>query len=735
MSDPANSIRTSRKQLILSAIAEDVTLPPVTRMYVVGLFFTACAVLLLPLLYLVLTALFVGSLYSFFHNVDFILAGWTPMWKWIAIGCVGFFGSSCVLGLVKPLFAKSSSIKKPRELSRDAEPFLFEYIDRLCDAIGACRPSAIYVTGDLNAGAEFRQRWLNPFVRNETLLHLGLPLVAGMTLREFTGIVAHELGHFSQRTAMWLENFVLRTNLWLFRAAYERDAVDDWLIRESASGWLWAIPCYFATGIVWVTRRVILAFAFVGTIVSSLMSREMEFNADRCQVRTVGSKAHASTFWKMRQLHVAQQISLNDIKAFWDEGRLPDNIVSLVIANLEFLTPKIKKRLRQMMTDEKTGIFDTHPSDCDRVRAGELDGSTGIFRRDTLPNDLPAAVLFSRFEQVSKAITFQFYENVFNRPIKAHVLHPVDKLLERQNAQIEAAKALRRYFQTDIPLMRPLPIAPHADDPAESPLEVARHLKACRDRMLKELPEYRRLVPRYRSAEETLFELIAAQTLQQAGLSFQASDFRLVDTSPKAISSKHKRARDGVANLAGKLLPFETEAGSRLSLSLHLLRVPGVVKRITDGDNLKYEIDDLLPQAQYVSRLMGELPTLRIIYLRLLALWERLSRTNPNREVLDTIVSQMTTLRMRLISIQSEMGDRLYPFDHARAETTLRAYALPEIPGELDLGGLVQATDHMQSRLVTIQTRLFARLAHAAEKIEVAIGMPPLPEPEVETID
>jgi hypothetical protein len=38
----------------------------------------------------------------------------------------------------------------------------------------------------------------------------------------------------------------------------------------------------------------------------------------------------------------------------------------------------------------------------------------------------------------------------------------------------------------------------------------------------------------------------------------------------------------------------------------------------------------------------------------------------------------------------------------------------------------------MHSRLIVIQLRLFARLARAAEKVEAAIGMPPLPEPTID---
>jgi hypothetical protein len=89
------------------------------------------------------------------------------------------------------------------------------------------------------------------------------------------------------------------------------------------------------------------------------------------------------------------------------------------------------------------------------------------------------------------------------------------------------------------------------------------------------------------------------------------------------------------------------------------------------------------------------------------------------------IFSQMGNLRTRLKSIQKEMGNHLYPFDHAHAEATLQSFALPQIPGEQDLPGLIQTAEQMQSRLILTQSRLFARLAQAAEHAETAVGMQP----------
>jgi hypothetical protein len=161
---------------------------------------------------------------------------------------------------------------------------------------------------------------------------------------------------------------------------------------------------------------------------------------------------------------------------------------------------------------------------------------------------------------------------------------------------------------------------------------------------------------------------------------------------------------------------------------MQLIQVPAIYEKIPDGDDLRYDIRELLPEAQFVSRLIGELPTLRIIFYRLLALSERSGRENKNSISQEKVAEQAATLRSRLASIQAEMGDHLYPFEHAQADTTLQMYALPQIPAEHDITSLVEVTEHLQSRLVTIQLRLFARLAQIAEKVELLIGLPPFPE-------
>ena len=236
MSGPMKS-PVDRPAEILNAISGKVDLPIVSWKYVTGLMITAAAITLVPLLYLAVMVLLVIAEYAFFLNLTSLLGGYSLAIRLMAIFAVVILGASVLLGLIKPFFATAAADRRPRTLRREAEPFLYEFVDQLCDALGARRPTNIYVTCDLNAAAESRDGWFSCFRRGKVSLYLGLPLVAGLSLRQFTGVLAHEPGHFNQRAGMSLENIVRRTNMWFLRAAFERDAVDDWLDAPMRCWW------------------------------------------------------------------------------------------------------------------------------------------------------------------------------------------------------------------------------------------------------------------------------------------------------------------------------------------------------------------------------------------------------------------------------------------------------------------------------------------------------------------
>lgn len=84
--------------------------------------------------------------------------------------------------MFKPLFSKPERSRKPRTLSREKEPLLFAFVDRLCDAVHAPRPKQIDVDLQVNASASFRNGIWSMFGSDLTLT-LGLPLVAGLNMK------------------------------------------------------------------------------------------------------------------------------------------------------------------------------------------------------------------------------------------------------------------------------------------------------------------------------------------------------------------------------------------------------------------------------------------------------------------------------------------------------------------------------------------------------------------------
>ena len=190
----------------------------------------------------------------------------------------------------------------------------------------------------LNAFAGFR-RGLPDLLRRRLTLSIGLPLVAGLSVRQFGGVLAHEFGHFSQGAAMSL-TFLSERERRFARVVYERDAWDDRL-RSGAQGndFRFGIILHLARAMVWVTRRILWLLMNVGHAVSCFMMRQWNW------MRT-------------------------DLKAKWREAKLRRDDAGLSIAQ------------RSLATDHRApnrGLRD--PSIGQRSATAERDGGKASCRK------------------------------------------------------------------------------------------------------------------------------------------------------------------------------------------------------------------------------------------------------------------------------------------------------------------------------------------------------------------
>ena len=125
-------------------------------------------------------------------------------------GLLFLTGASVFLALVKPIFLAREGSSREVRLHHKQEPLLFEFVHRICTAVGAPLPEQIVVDAQANAGASFVS---GPF-DNKMKLLIGLPLVLSLDTRQVAGIVAHEFGHFTQTSGLRLTYLVRAIDQW-----------------------------------------------------------------------------------------------------------------------------------------------------------------------------------------------------------------------------------------------------------------------------------------------------------------------------------------------------------------------------------------------------------------------------------------------------------------------------------------------------------------------------------------
>ncbi|HEY4261181.1 MAG TPA: M48 family metallopeptidase, partial [Schlesneria sp.] len=416
----------------------------VTLGYRLAICVVAALMVLLPIVYLALIGLVCyGAYWHLVNNTGMLQVkvrgkgAIGVLFAYLAPAIVGFV---LVAFMLKPLFARRrDSGNKPKTVDRRDEPLLFEFIDRLCDAVGSPRPKSILLDDNVNAAAALTSGAWNPF-RHDLMLVIGLPLVAGMTLKQFAGILAHEFGHFSQGAGMRLGGIINSVNRWFAFVVYQRDEWDATLERWSKeldlrAGWI----VYLTRAGVWLTRKILQGLMNVGHAMSCRLSREMEFDADRHEARLSGSSTFATTCHRLPVLMGARRWAISDLSESYREGRLVDDFFGLITYRAEQIPEAGKQELLDEQMKRKTGWYDTHPCDADRIASAEREQAAGL-----LQIDAPASVLFRDFTATCRAETLKFYRWQLDEDVPAKSLVSLDVLMARQQAEAEEHKSRER---------------------------------------------------------------------------------------------------------------------------------------------------------------------------------------------------------------------------------------------------------------------------------------------------
>ncbi|GAB3661719.1 hypothetical protein GCM10028791_36450 [Echinicola sediminis] len=336
----------------------------------------------------------------------------------IGLGSLGVF---VLIFLLKFIF-KSHKVDRSHlyEITRTDEPKLFELIDELVDEIGTSFPKKVYLSSDVNAAVFYDSSFWSMFLPVKKNLQIGLGLVNTVTNSELKAILAHEFGHFSQKT-MKLGSHVYNVNQVIFNMLYENDSYDKLVGRWADASGYFAIFVVLAVKITqaiqWVLRKMyeVVNKSYMG------LSREMEFHADEIAANVTGNAPLKSSLLRM---NLADH-SLTEVLSFYEE-KIPENLKSSNVFReqqyvLDFLARyndmPIENNLPKVAADE-WGKFNksklviknqwaSHPSIEDRIARLE---KSNISFSEVSHN--PANEIFVDIENTQQKLTTKMFREV-----------------------------------------------------------------------------------------------------------------------------------------------------------------------------------------------------------------------------------------------------------------------------------------------------------------------------------
>jgi len=364
----------------------------------------AFLMILLPVVYLAVVAAFAyGTWWHATSNLDWI-SGYAS--KLTLVGYLApLAGGVLLIGfMLKPILASPVETgPQPVQLDPQREPAIFHLVERITEELGAPMPERILVDADVNASASLSKGVFS----SDLTLTIGMPLFYGMKVDQLTGVLAHEFGHFAQRYGMRAGALIHAINYWFIRQAYHRDTWDEliesWSQEDSVLANLTAMVASIGA---WLTRKLLVALAYLATAISRGLSRQMEFDADRFEVELCGSEAYREHAEIIRLLAAAHGTAIELVSHNAESSGLPENLPLLTKAVTDSFNERARASIIAGIESVNKSVFDTHPPDQERIAAArELDRS-GIFA-----NDDPACWLLREPHRLANHVTLQCYRS------------------------------------------------------------------------------------------------------------------------------------------------------------------------------------------------------------------------------------------------------------------------------------------------------------------------------------
>lgn len=279
------------------------------------------------------------------------LHGTDPFMLWIAAGCCAFFGAF----MLKSIFSVRSAMPDGlTEITAKEEPRLFAFLHELADTAGAPRAHRVFLSNRVNAAVFYDLSLLNLLLPSKKNLEIGLPLVNVLPLGELRAVLAHEFGHFAQRS-MAVGRWVYVAQQIAGHLVSQRDKFDSFLdglgridLRLRVFAWLLQLVVWSIRSLVEMAFRVVL-------LMQSALSREMELQADLVAVSLTGSDALIHALHRLQAADDTWQRALHF--TFGEKAQ------GTAVADVYEVQSHIMRRMASILDDDSYGSVPPVPAE------------------------------------------------------------------------------------------------------------------------------------------------------------------------------------------------------------------------------------------------------------------------------------------------------------------------------------------------------------------------------------
>jgi len=242
---------------------------------------------------------------------------------------------------------------------RQDAPLLWAMVVELAQRAGTRPPAELRLTAEAGAEVSTDGRMLG-LLPGPRRMHIGVPLMTGLSIDQFRAIVCHELGHYAPGQTRF--SAIAHRGTVSMAATLQHHSSQLRELRHLAG-----LPAQLGGGIYflsWVCLWPVRWYTNAYFRVSSAVRRQHEIDADATAVKLAGKEATAEALWHAHTLRLAWERFLNVyVQPSQEFGYLPSDLFeafAMMVGDCA-LKEVMEKWGNAILADDAYSRYDSHP--------------------------------------------------------------------------------------------------------------------------------------------------------------------------------------------------------------------------------------------------------------------------------------------------------------------------------------------------------------------------------------